>query len=784
MLRMIRFLFVALFLFCAHAAADETVTLKGLSGEVTIRYDEYGIPSIDGSSIHDVVFAQGWVHARDRLWQMDLNRRRSSGRMAELFGKGSVGGDYHVYLAGLPQVSKKIWEQCLPAECDAYQAYADGVNAYMAGMAAPPEEYARIGAAPEPWSPVDSVAIGRGMAWALSSDLGLEIMLGVIAKKIGASMLMELLPLDGVDPISIVSGSPVSSFPAQDFDVRAAGILDQPLFTSGRTDFGPGAGSNNWVVSGSRAANGAPLLSSDTHMGLPQPCDWYEVHIKAPGLHVAGLSVPGAPGILIGHNERIAWGVTQARFDVSDAYIEKLDPEHPETNYMHEDKSLPFEIEKIPIKYKTDTGMEVEERTILHTMHGPVVYEDDRPQTVISFRWTGHEPTHEGAAFFGFMIANNLDEFKAALDLFEVGAQNFVYGDVDGNIYYRSQGKVPLRKGKPFLPLDGSSGKYEWKAYIPYDRLPHAENPPEGFVATANNRQVGEDYPYYLGAIFDKGYRARRITNLLSATNEVTFDYMQDIQNDVYSLAAQNLLPLLYDAADKNPDLLKPESRAAIEILKSWDLFEIPDAVAPSIFYLWLKYCTINIFEDNMPPEVFSNLGRTEVMYPILLRKKKPPIDIYDNTGTPDMHETKDMILAQSLNDAVADLTARFGGDMTQWNWGKLHQVQLGHQLGGEFSVGPEPAPGGSDTINVADFGLLGNDFNFGHGPNMRFTAELSPDGVRSENVIAGGQSGDRLSPHYADQFPLWLQGKTHIMYFQEQDVAVHAIQTVRLKPE
>ena len=413
-----------------------------------------------------------------------------------------------------------------------------------------------------------------------------------------------------------------------------------------------------------------------------------------------------------------------------------------------------------------------------------MVYEDDRPRTVISFRWTGHEPTHEGAAFLGFMTANSLDEFKAALGHFEVGAQNFVYADVHGNIYYRGQGKVPLRKGKPFLPLDGSSGKYEWKAYIPYEELPHAENPGQGFIVTANNRQAGGDYAYYLGAIFDKGYRARRITDMILGFDKVSFENMQAMQYDNYSLAAKNLVPVLYAAADKSPDQLTPGGRAALEILKAWDLHEIPDAVAPSIFYTWLKYCTINIFRDNMPAEVFSNLGRTEVMYPILLRHKKPPIDIYDNTATPDVHETKDMILVQSMNDAAADLEAQFGPDMTQWVWGKLHQVRLGHQLGGEFDVGPEPAPGGSDTVNVADFGLLGGNFNFGHGPNMRFTAELAPGRVREANVIAGGQSGNRLSPHYSDQFPLWLQGKTHPVDFYEQDVAAHTVETVRLVPE
>jgi penicillin amidase len=764
--------------------AEEVVKLKGLNGNALVRFDENGIPSIEAESIHDVVFAQGWVHARDRLWQMDINRRRSAGRMAELFGKGSVNGDYNTYLAGLPQVSSKIWAECLPAECDSYQAYADGVNAYIANMAEPPEEYLRIGVVPEAWSPVDSVAIGRGMSWGLSSDLGLEIMLGVLAKTIGNTLLMDLLPIDGVDPITIVGDGSASSFPAHDFDENILATLDQPIFTTGRMDFGPGRGSNNWVVSGTRAANGAPLLSSDTHMGLSQPCDWYEVHLKAPGLHVAGLSVPGAPGILIGHNEKVAWGVTQARFDVSDAYVEKLDPARPDTHYLHKDESVPFDIEKVSIKYKTDAGFQTEERTILRTVHGPVVYEADRPKTVTSFRWTGHEPTHEGAAFFGFMVSNGLDDFKSALDLFEVGAQNFVYADVEGNIYYRSQGKIPLRKGKPFLPLDGSSGNYEWRGYVPYDRLPSAHNPVSGFVATANNRQAGDDYPYYIGAIFDKGYRARRISDLILSLDKVYFEDMQAIQYDVYSLAGQNLLPVLYSAVEENEDMLSISAKEALGILKAWDLQEIPDATAPLIFYQWLKHCTINIFKDNIPEEVFSNLGRTEVMYPMILRKKNPIIDVYDNVKTPDIRETKNMILTQSLNDAIVELEKRFGLDKTQWNWGKLHQIRLGHQLGGEFSVGPEPAPGGSDTINVADFGLLGNDFNFGHGPNMRFTVEMSPGGPRAANIIAGGQSGNRLSPNYADQFLPWIQGKTHPMLFKEADIAARTIKTIVLTSE
>ena len=769
----------------AAVSTEEAVAVKGIKSTATARYDKFGIPSIEADSLYDLGFAQGYVHARDRLWQMDMNRRQATGRMAAIFGKGRVGGDYSVHLARLPEVSKEIWDECIPSECELFQAYADGVNAYISSLKEPPEEYARLGIAPEPWSPVDSVAIGRGMAWGLSSDLGIEIAIGVIVKLVGEKTVMKLLPFEGVDPITIVQPDEMSSFPEKEFDDRIAERLGDWIFSSGRKDFSPSLGSNNWVVAGARTDSGNPMLSNDTHMGFPSPCDWYEVHLKAPGLHVAGLSVPGAPGILIGHNDRIAWGVTQARYDVSDAYVEKLDPERPDTHYLHMGKSIPFDVQNIKIKYKKDDGgFDFEERSVLHTVHGPVVYENERPRSVISFRWTGHEPSHEDLAFLGFMTAGNLSEFKTALDHFEVGAQNFVYADVDGNIYYRSQGRVPLRKGKPYMPLDGSSGKYEWQGYIPYDELPQLENPARGFVVTANNRLAPASFKHYIGAFFDKGYRARRITDLILAAAPMTFRGMQDIQTDVYSLDAKYLLPLLYGAAERRPDLLSAGGAAALEILKKWDLFSKKEYVEPSIFYNWLHFCTVNIFKDNVPGDVFGDLGRTEVIYPFLLNDQKLPIDFYDDTTTGDVRETKDMMLVKSLNDAAADLEERLGADPSGWTWGKIHKVDLNHKLGGEFNVGPEPGDGGADTVNVADFGLSGGGFNFGHGPNMRMTTELSPGGVRGENVIMGGQSGDRKNPNYSDQFYMWLRGETHPMPFSEPEVAAGTVRSLVLTPE
>lgn len=770
----------------AAGAAGEEIVLQGLRASVTVKYDEYGVPSIYGESVHDVTFAEGYVHARDRLWQMDLNRREASGRMAEWFGKDSVGGDFQKYLATLPQLAVKMWEECAPVECEIFQAYADGVNAYIGGMKELPEEYRKLGVTPEKWSPVDSFAIGRMMSWGMSSDLGLEIALGVISKTIGKAALMKILPIDGVDPITILGEGGESSFPADDFDVRIAGELDGPLYTMGISHLDTFRGSNNWVVSGARTGSGNPILSSDTHMGFPLPCTWYELHLKAGDLHVAGLSLPGAPGLLIGHNERVAWGVTQARYDVMDAYVEKLDPKRPDTHYLHKGESLPFEVEKVRINYKTDTGMEVEERTLLRTIHGPVVYEADRPRAVTSYRWTGHKLTHEPLAFIGYMTAKNLDEFKAALDHFEVGALNFVYADVDGNIYYRTQGTVPIRKGDAFLPLDGSSGKYEWTGYIPFTELPQLENPSRGYAASANNRQAGKDYPYYLGALYDKGYRARRITDMIlgESGKSMTAERMREMQNDVYSLAGERLLPLLYTAVDSGETPLTDSGRKALGILKAWDLLETTDAAAPSVFYMWLQRCVINIFKDNLPENIFNNMGRTEVLFPLLLKNEKLPMDLYDDLKTPDVHETKNIILARSLNDAADELEKRFGADPAGWIWGNLHKVTPHHRLGGEFNIPPEPADGGTDTVNVAGFGLLGGDFNFGAGPNMRFTVEMEEGKILGRNVIVGGQSGDRNSPRYSDQFRMWLNKETRPMLFYDADVDAHATEIIIMKPE
>lgn len=786
--RILFFLTLSLFAFSAvpSVAGTDIVTLEmaGIDGEISIRYDNYGVPHIKAGSIKDVMFAQGYVVARDRLWQMDNYRRRVTGRRAEIFGKGKVGDDFQVHLARLPETAQEVWDDYSDEYRSFFQAYSDGVNAYIADMESLPGEYIELGIEPEPWTPLDSVALGRGMVWALSSSVGIEVALGVMSKYLSKSAIMKLAPMKGLDPITITGDFKRSDFPAGSIDEKALRRLDEWLYASGRSHFGDPAGSNSWAVSGSRTESGFPLLANDTHMGLENPPVWFEVHMQSPEINIYGLTSPGIPGILVGHNEHIAWSLTQARHDVTDVYIEKLDPERPDTHYIYNGESIPFEKQDIEIRYKTEEGMETETRTLLSTVHGPVIYEDDRPRTVMSFRWTGHEPTTETDCFFRLFKAANLADFKEAMSYFQTGAQNFVYADVEGNIYYFAPAKVPLRRGRPFMPLDGSTDKYEWQKYIPYERLPSSLNPPEGFIVTANNRTVGDDYPYYLAAFYDKGFRARRINDLLRAKEKVTFDYMRRMQGDVYSLPGERLLPELYEAAAEHPELLDDRARQALEILRDWDYQTGLDSIGSSIFHKWLKHCTLGIFEDDVPADVLRQVARDEVVFPMIARTIKTPLNFYDDKKTAGVMESRSHILAAALPDAVAELTGMFGEDMSQWKWRKLHKMRLGHSLGGDYNYGPFENDGAIDTVDVSAFGMLGEEYVAGAGASMRMIFEMKPGAVRGACVLPGGQSGLKSSPHYNDQLQMYLENRTRPILFYEDDIAAAVEKTIVLKPE
>lgn len=765
-----RLLFVLLL--CSQALPAEVPVVHriqpALLAPVTVALDSYGIPHITAQNDHDLFFVQGYLTAKDRLFQMDYFRRRAEGKMAEILGSGAIPEDYQARLIGFQDQAEAIYKKLARKQQALLQAYADGVNAFIQEhRQSLPSPFQKLHYTPDPWQPKDSLVFGRVMSWRLSESLGEEIELARLFKDLGPSILMTLRRLHPALPITISSaqklqGALPSAFPQKSEKLLALlGRLNRHL-----AFFSQVAGSNNWVVAPQKSSSGAPLLANDPHLSLDIPSIWHEVHLTSPGLNAIGTTFPGVPGIIVGHNEHIAWGVTTVGYDVLDLYLEKKDPQR-KGHILFRGKSEPVQTREITIRYREGEKLRTKKMRLRKTLHGPVLL--DLGNHFLTFRWTGQKPTFEVLAFWKILHAQNLADFRKALLDFRVGAQNFVYADTAGNIFWQATGEVPIRpKGCiPYLPMDGSSGHCEWQGAIPYEKLPHLLNPPQGFIATANNRPVDKRYPYYIGLLFDAGFRAARITERLKEKPKISFRDMQDIQFDNLSLPGKKVTPLILRALADAP--LEGSCAQAAEFLKKWDDHTGRESVGSTIFHKTLQQAAILSLKDDLG-KYFEELGgRSELILGLLLRA--PAADpLYDDKTTP-QKETRDDILRLSFHRACQALQKELGKDPAQWTWGRLHQLTLDFPLLKEQSIGPLPLPGAIHTVNAASFGLLSN-FHFGGGPSLRFVAELKGKVEHAENVLPGGESEDPTSPHFQDQLPLWTKGRAHPMFFSSKSVA------------
>lgn len=785
-----------LFAASSYGGDAESIPSPKLKKKVVVRYDDYGVPHIKAENFHDLFFVQGYVTAKDRLFEMDYFRRRAYGRMAELEGESAVEDDLNVRKMQFEKVSRLIYEKAKPELKLAVESFAEGVNFYIDTHAdSLPEEFTKLSYKPDAWQPWDSLAFGRVVSYQLSADLGEELGLWLMKLQLGNVKFHEILDGMPADPITIVHEQKQSLLLPPAFKDEALAMLAQQDKLSHLLGDSPFVGSNNWTVSGKKTTTGFPVVCNDPHMGIQNPSIWYEVHLQAPGINVIGTTFPGSPGVIIGHNENIAWGVTTTGYDVSDVYVEKLNPKNT-NEYMFQGKYLPITEEKTVISYRTPEGMKTKDMTIRYTVHGPIVREkiDVLPGVALSFKWTGFEPTFEAEAFAKVDMAKNLKEFKEALKSFGVGAQNFVYGDTKGNIFYMAPGLVPIRpkNAVPYLPMDGTGG-YEWEGFIPYDKLPQVENPADGFIATANDRPITKDYPYYIGILFDIGYRHRRIATRLEEKQKLSFEEVQAVQGDHVVLSATHLKPFILEAAERNKQKFE-KFKDPIAALKNWDDACTVDSVACSIFFKWLKYMSIRTLKDDIGKGKLGErlynefVGRAEVIELLLLQAQRGNLksDWFDDSTTPDVKETQDDMVYLALSDAVDELVKQFGDNMDNWTWGKLHGLKVSHWFISDDpkrNLGPFPRWGGQHTVDAAGFGLLGDEFNFGSGPSLRICHDVQGKIQHAENVLPGGESSDPASPHFDDQLKLWLQNKTRPMYFSEEDVSKHTEQTATFTP-
>ncbi len=746
-----------------------TVHLAGLLEPVTISRDEFGVPHIQAANEHDLMFAFGYVHAQDRLWQMDITARAAEGRLSELFGRVTLPFDRMFRIVGLRRTAEAI-ERSLGRESrDRLQWYADGVNALIrAQQGKYPLEFDLLGYAPEPWTVVRTLLVGRAMAWELNLSWWTDLTYGAIAERVGLEKTLDILPtypasVPPVVPEQVWKHSTALTMDylrtSQDF----LAFLGAPAMTGG---------SNAWVVAPQRSATRNVLLANDTHLRLALPGQMYEVYLRSPGVSVRGMSVAGAPVVVAGRNDSLAWGLTNLMADDADFYVEKLDSANP-SRYLYDGAWLPITTIDEEIAVRGDSA---EPLTIRLTRHGPIVTDIKTPLKlgtypyVASMRWTGSETDDQTGALTRINRASNWKEFTEGVRGFAVPGQNFVYGDTRGNIGYWSGVKLPIRQQKnSILPLPGWDPASEWNGYVPFEQLPHLYNPPEGFIATANNKIVDDSYPYHISDLWESPSRYLRLREVLSKPGEVfSVEDFERLQNDDFSFHAREIVPYIFAAFQDSSTGLQ-EGPLALEYLRNWhDRFSTDD-IATAMYEMFFVRLLENIYRDEMGPDLFHDFVMlTNVPVRVTTRLLEEGTSPWFDDVTTAQLETRDDIVRKSFREAVLALRERFGADTKSWRWGELHTVTLQHPLGRVkplnivFDRGPFPSPGGSTTLVSGEFDL-NQPFSVVVGPVFRSVYDMgNPTEVRS--VLPSGESGQAFHPHYADQTRLWLNGGYRIV--------------------
>ncbi len=746
-------------------ARSGKVRVFGLRAPIRIVTDPRGIPTIRAESFEDALFGLGWAHARDRLWQMELQRRVGSGRLAEALGAKLLPTDRFLRTVGFRRAAEAALRALsLPAR-RLVSAYRSGVNACLESSMARPIETTILRISVAPFDDVDCLVWSKLMAWDLAGNAAAELRRARLIARVGPDRAQQLLaaapPVPTIlrdeewQPRAVPLGAPPRPRARRGASRAAAWReLEDALTLSASLGMGGEAvGSNNWVVAGSRTRSGKPLLANDPHLGLRSPSVWYLARLEAPGVAVEGATLPGLPGVVIGHNDRIAWGVTNLEPDVQDLYVERVDPKDS-TRYLWKGQSLPFETRTEVLHVRGGVDVRLAVRT---TVHGPVVTDvisgADLLHAPVSLRWTGLDAGDTtGEAFLAIDGAKDWRSFLAAVALLHAPAQNFVYADVDGHIGYTASGAIPVRPRSDGLLPSSGDGSDDWGGFIPFDRLPRAFDPARGYLVTANNRVVSEAYPWPLARDWPEPYRARRIEDRILSTPRLTREDVRAIQLDRVSYQARELLPLLLDTHPSDK-----ASTVALSRLKNWKGDFSPDSVPAAIYASW--YAALS----SMPEDELGEPAAAGVRSRFLIQALASDSPWCDDVRTRRRETCADFKTA-TLSRAVAMLRSRLGTDSRKWAWERLHRARFPHAafdgvpwLSKIFSL--ETGQGGdASTVNVGAYRRDGT-FRMTDGPSYREIIDLS-DLASSQYVHTTGQSGNPFSGGYRDFLPLWKAGR------------------------
>jgi penicillin amidase len=737
-----------LYLRSALPQTDGRIVLAGPKAEIRVERDADGVPRIIAQDDEDLAFGLGFVHAQERLFQMELQRRYGAGGLSEIFGRDALAVDRQMRVLGLYRAAEAEIPFLSAPMNGALEAYASGVNAFLKSRrGALPPEFLMLGFAPEPWRPADSLVWGKLMAVQLGGNYRGELLRARMARTIPAADLAFLYPEYPKDaPTTLAEMLPIYRRLALD-----------PLYEALPSVVGPNYASDNWVVDGQHSASGKPILADDPHLAFGAPGFWYLARLNTPQHEIVGGTVAGVPLVIVGHNERIAWGFTTTTADVEDLYVEKIDPADPQ-RYLTPQGSARFKSRRETIAVK---GAPPVELTIRETRHGPVLSDAlpagaAEPGYVLALAATlSTREDRSAEALWEINRASDWPSFRAALQKFVGPVQNIVYADVDGTIGFIAPGLVPIRrKGDGWLPVPGWTGEYDWTGFIPFEALPSAINPPSGHFVTANNKIVPDSYPYFLSRDWDLPNRAERIEALLAATPVQTPASSAAIQADTLSLMAQHLVPLMTGAVTQNA-----AAREAVERLRDWDFRMDMDKVEPLLFTAWLREFSRSVLLGRFG-DVASDYWdlRPQVMEAVL--SDRP--DWCDDPKRPG-EESCGSRLAEALEAALARLRRDYGPDMAQWKWGRAHVAVFANPVFSRIPVLRDwleitiPAPGAYDTLNRGPSTIRDEAKPFEHryGAGLRMITDLaSPEDSRM--IATPGQSGDPLSAHYSDLVQRW----------------------------
>lgn len=762
---------------------NQDINLKNLSEEVIVYRDSLAIPHIIAQNDEDLYRAVGYVMAQDRLWQMDLLRRVTTGRLSEIFGENLIETDLLLRSLRILEKSRLILSKTGPEIVKALEAFSDGVNQYIEqNEKSLPLEFSVLGYKPEKWEPAYSLNIIGYMAWDLAgSTYSSEVIIYKLLEKFGQEKTQDLLPR--------FAGRADMVYPDFKLDSQKLSFTEK-LAAHQEILKGLGAqifcGSNNWAVSGAKSVTGMPLFANDMHLGLNAPGIWYQMHHIVEGkMNVTGVVVPGQPLIVSGHNDSIAWGMTNLAVDDIDLYIEKINPEDS-NQYIFNGEWKNFDIRKEIIKIKG--GGEVE-KELRFTHRGPVISGFKNLSDVITMRWIGNDYSDEMKGVYLLNRANNWEDFKNAISTFKSVSQNFVYADVNGNIGLYTGGGVPIRKGNGYTIMSGETDEYDWKGVVPFEQLPHSYNPESGFVSSANNKTVDDDYPYYIGIYFAQEYRIKRIKELLNQKEKLSIEDFTEIQNDQNSVLVKKLHKDIVEILNKAE--LNDMEEKALEIFTNWDGEMSAEAAGPAVFESFYLILPKNILMDEMGEDLYYEYYGNSTLLKNFIENlwSNKEMEWCDDITTKDVEEGFDEMVIKSFKDAIAKLAEKMGDTPERWSWGSIHKFTLEHPLGSvkilekifNLNRGPYELGGSFHTIRPFSYPFR-DPFKVDHGASQRHIYSTANWDL-SLSVIPTGTSGVPASDHYCDQTALYINGQYHNDMFSKDLVIRNAKYTMRFIP-